>query len=169
MNETAIKILVAGPSGAGKTTLIRTLSQSPVINTDVPCSTTKRTTTVAMDFGQLQLDQYAIHLFGAPGQDRFDFAWEILLEGSLGLLLLVSGKDATHFPQARRIYDYLLSRNPVPLVLGVTHQDQPNCWECREVASYLDLDPVAAVPINATDLESATELLVRLFDFVERA
>ncbi len=122
-----------------------------------------------MDYGQLQLDQYAIRLYGAPGQERFDFTWEVLLEGSLGLLLLVSGRDATHFPQARRIYDYLLSRNPVPLVLGVTHQDHPGCWDCKEVASYLDLDPTAAVPINAASLESATELLVRLFELVERA
>ncbi|CAB4244669.1 Predicted GTPase [Methylacidimicrobium sp. AP8] len=167
MNETAIKILVAGPSGAGKTTLIRTLSQSPVVNTDVPCSTANRATTVAMDFGQLHLDRYAIHLFGAPGQDRFDFAWEILLEGCLGLLLLVSGKDAAQFPQARRIYDFLISRNPVPLVLGITHQDHPNCWKCKEVASYLDLDPAAVVPIDATNLESATELLVRLFELID--
>ncbi len=169
MNETTIKILVAGPCGAGKTTFIRTLSQSPVVNTDVPCSTANRATTVAMDFGQLSLDRYTIHLFGAPGQDRFEFTWEVLLEGALGVLLLVSGNDATHFPQVRRISDYLLSRNPVPLVVGVTHQDHPNCWDCKEVASYLDLDPTEVIPIDATNLESASELLVRLFDLVERA
>ena len=82
-----LKIVMAGPVGAGKTTFIRSLSEIPVVDTDEIATEDigKETTTVAMDFGMLTLDEIPIFLFGTPGQDRFDFMWEVLCEGALGL------------------------------------------------------------------------------------
>ena len=90
----AVKVVVTGPFAAGKTTLIRTISEITVLSTErgITDSTRKRKneTTVAMDFGRITIDRdLVLYLFGTPGQDRFDFMWEILGEGMLGYLLLV--------------------------------------------------------------------------------
>jgi len=88
------KILFAGPVGAGKTTAIAAISDIPVVATEArPTDDTaklKATTTVAMDYGLLNLDGGAkVHLYGTPGQERFSFMWEILAVGSIGLVLLL--------------------------------------------------------------------------------
>ncbi len=88
------KIIFAGPVGSGKTSAISCLSDIPVVSTDVDASdetkARKDTTTVAMDYGFLSLeDGTLVHLYGTPGQDRFDFMWQILTEGGLGLVLLI--------------------------------------------------------------------------------
>ena len=90
----AVKVVVTGPFSAGKTTLIRTISEITVLSTErgITDSTRKRKaeTTVAMDFGRITIDRdLVLYLFGTPGQDRFDFMWEILGEGMIGYLLLV--------------------------------------------------------------------------------
>lgn len=94
------KILFAGPVGVGKTTAIGALSDIPVVNTDTSASDMTRlrksATTVAMDYGVMRLsDSERLHLYGTPGQERFDFMWDILAKGSLGLVLLIdnSRKD----------------------------------------------------------------------------
>ena len=97
MNETSInplKLVVSGPVGAGKTTFIQSLSEIPVVDTDEIATEDigKEKTTVAMDFGMFTLDGIPMFMFGTPGQDRFDFMWEVLCEGALGLILLVSGQ-----------------------------------------------------------------------------
>ncbi|RKZ90665.1 MAG: GTP-binding protein, partial [Gammaproteobacteria bacterium] len=84
------KIIFTGPVGAGKTTAITSISDVPPVGTDASASdmTKKRkgSTTVAMDYGILKLDGgEQIHLYGTPGQERFDFMWEILTTGGLGL------------------------------------------------------------------------------------
>ncbi|HVF19153.1 MAG TPA: ATP/GTP-binding protein, partial [Mycobacteriales bacterium] len=91
---TAVKIVVTGPFAAGKTTLIRTISEITVLSTekDITDSTRarKNETTVAMDFGRITIDRdLVLYLFGTPGQERFDFMWEILGEGMLGYILLI--------------------------------------------------------------------------------
>ena len=88
------KLVIAGPVGAGKSTAIATLSHTPVISTEQRASdmTGKRkaATTVAMDFGVMNLsDSERIHLYGMPGQQRFDFMWQILEKGALGLIILI--------------------------------------------------------------------------------
>ena len=91
------KIVFSGPVGAGKTTAIAAVSDIPPVVTDVRASDEtadfKDATTVAMDYGVLNLDSgERVHLYGTPGQERFDFMWEILSEGALGLVLLVSNR-----------------------------------------------------------------------------
>ncbi|MBL8532652.1 MAG: protein kinase [Betaproteobacteria bacterium] len=88
------KIVFAGPVGAGKTTAIATLSHTPILRTDERASDMtrerKNATTVAMDFGVMNLsDTERVHLYGMPGQERFDFMWKILEKGALGLVLLI--------------------------------------------------------------------------------
>jgi signal recognition particle receptor subunit beta len=147
-----LKVVVAGPVGAGKSTFIRSLSEIEVVDTDEMASEDigKELTTVALDFGIFHLDGVAIHLFGTPGQDRFDFVWEVLCEGALGLVLLVSGEHPGQFSKARAILEFITSRIAVPFVVGVTRQDRPRVWEPEEVAEYFGLPPWQVLGLDAT-------------------
>ena len=92
------KVLIAGPVGVGKTTATRSASDVPVLHTEARPSDTvralKSATTVAMDFGTLRLDDaHVVHLYGTPGQRRFDFMWDILSSGGAGVVLLVDGSS----------------------------------------------------------------------------
>lgn len=89
------KIIFTGPVGAGKTTAIGAISEAPPVATDVQCSDEskkiKDTTTVAMDYSYITLeDGERIHLYGTPGQSRFDFMWQILTQGGIGLVILIN-------------------------------------------------------------------------------
>ena len=92
---TLYKIVFAGSVGSGKTTAIQSLSDIEVVSTEANASDEVRklkpTTTVAMDYGLMRLDNGdQVRLYGAPGQKRFDFMWDILTENALGLVLLVN-------------------------------------------------------------------------------
>ncbi len=86
------KLLITGPMGAGKTTAIAAISDVPPIVTDVQnndTSVAKDRTTVGMDFGELALENGdTLRIYGTPGQERFDFMWEILAKGAIGLIVL---------------------------------------------------------------------------------
>lgn len=147
-----LKLIVAGPVGAGKTTFITSLSEIEMVNTDVRASENigKEMTTVAMDYGVLTLDGIPLHLYGTPGQDRFDFMWEVLCQGALGLVLLVAGDQPETFPQARNIFDFITSRIPVPFLIGVTREDLPTSWEAHAIADYFGLNENQVLSVNAT-------------------
>ena len=92
------KVVIAGPVGVGKTTAVRAVSDVPVLDTEVrPSDTTralKASTTVALDFGVTRLDDArTVHVYGTPGQERFDFMWDILACGCAGVMLLVDASD----------------------------------------------------------------------------
>jgi hypothetical protein len=93
------KIIFTGPVGAGKTTAIAAVSDTPAVSTDARASdmtrSRKSSTTVAMDYGLMKLEGgEKVHLYGTPGQERFDFMWSILTEGGLGLVLLLDDSRA---------------------------------------------------------------------------
>lgn len=123
------KIIFTGPVGAGKTTAIGAISDIPTVTTDANASdmtlNRKGYTTVALDYGVLHIDDDTkVHLYGTPGQERFDFMWDILTNGGIGLILLLDNsrpnplKDMQFFLDA--FQDFL--RN-APLVIGVTKTD----------------------------------------------
>lgn len=130
--STPYKIVFAGPVGAGKTTAIQTLSDIEVLNTDARASDDVRrlkpTTTVAMDYGVMKLgngDQ--VRLYGAPGQARFDFMWDILTENALGLVVLVSARaddPVAELDVYLKAFRDLIDRTA--LVVGITHTDAGN-------------------------------------------
>lgn len=123
------KIVLSGPVGSGKSTAVRALSEGSVLATDVIASNipggVKDLTTVALDHGVFDLDNGdRVYLFGTPGQDRFDYMWEILAEGATGLVLLTSNRSADPLSELRsflRVFAPLIDRTNT--VVGVTHTD----------------------------------------------
>jgi len=92
------KILFLGPLGAGKTTAISMLSDAAPVSTEAASSEStnpdKHTTTVAMDYGEVLLDDGGVvMLYGIPGQDRFDFMWDVLAQGALGAIILLDARE----------------------------------------------------------------------------
>lgn len=165
-----LKLVVSGPVGAGKTAFIQSLSETEVVETDELATEDigKERTTVAMDFGTLTLDGIPLYLFGTPGQDRFDFMWEILCEGALGMILLVAGDNPRDFPHARNILEFVTSRVPVPFVVGVTRQDLPKVWEPEDVADYFGLDDDQVVGLNATSPTASVLALITLLRLINQ-
>jgi len=165
---TAVKIVVTGPFSAGKTTLIRTISEITVLSTekDITDSTRSRKaeTTVAMDFGRITIDRdLVLYLFGTPGQDRFDFMWEILGEGMLGYILLVDSSRADSLEEAAGILAAFRKMARVPFVVALNRSAGVSPDEENTVRDVLALDDdVAVVPCDATDRESVKAVLLAL-------
>src|SRR4051795_9539497 len=124
----AVKIVVTGPFAAGKTTLIRTISEITVLSTEKDITDETRVrkseTTVAMDFGRITIDRdLVLYLFGTPGQDRFDFMWEILGEGMLGYVVLVDASRPESLDEASAIVRAFRNMAHVPFVVGLNRAD----------------------------------------------
>jgi small GTP-binding protein len=165
---TAVKIVVTGPFAAGKTTLIRTISEITVLSTekDITDETRSRKaeTTVAMDFGRITIDRdLVLYLFGTPGQDRFDFMWEILGEGMLGYILLVDSDRPDSLDEAVGILEAFRRMARVPFVVALNRSEGITPADETAVRSALQLGPdVAVVPCDATDRESVKSVLLAL-------
>ena len=167
-NAQAVKIVVTGPFAAGKTTLIRTISEITVLSTekDVTDETKSRKaeTTVAMDFGRITIDHdLVLYLFGTPGQDRFDFMWEILGEGMLGYVLLLDANRPESFDEAVGILAAFRKMAKVPFVVGLNRADGVDEDAESRVRAALELDPsVPVVACDATDRASVKNVLLAL-------
>ncbi len=131
--EQFYKLIFTGPPGAGKTTAISILSDVEVITTEAkmtnpdPNQPNKKTLTVGLDYGCIKLsNQEKIHLYGTPGQERFDFMWDIVSEGGIGLILLIDNarkaplEDLRFFVKSKTFGEIM---QKVPLVIGITRVD----------------------------------------------
>jgi signal recognition particle receptor subunit beta len=164
----AVKVVVTGPFAAGKTTLIRTISEITVLSTErgITDSTKARKseTTVAMDFGRITIDRdLVLYLFGTPGQERFDFMWEILGEGMLGYVLLVDAEREDSLAEAIGILGAFRRMARVPYVVALNRaSDNDPSTEAR-LRDVLQLDPaVPVLAVDATDKESVKAVLLAL-------
>lgn len=164
-----VKIVVTGPLGSGKTTLIKSVSEIAVLSTERDISDhnrfLKETTTVAMDFGRITITPtLVLYLFGTPGQTRFDFMWEILSEGMLGFVLMVDDRRPESYAEARDMLETFRNFDSVPFVVAVNKYDlaDPRGAEKR-VRAALDVDEsVPVLAINALEKESVKETLLAL-------
>jgi uncharacterized protein len=162
------KIIFTGPVGAGKTTAINSISDVPPIKTDASASdmtkSRKASTTVAMDYGIMNLDDgEKIHLYGTPGQERFDFMWDILVNGGIGLILLLDNTRADPFRDMRFFLDaFKKFISETNVAIGITQMDISNTPTIADYHSQLkssDLKP----PIFSVDarVKNDVSLLVQ--------
>ncbi len=163
-----VKIVVTGPFSSGKTEFIRSVSEIDVVSTERKITTDaekiKETTTVAMDFGRITVDEdLVLYLFGTPGQRRFDFMWEILSEGMLGFIVMVDSTRPETFREARSILETFRAYAPTPYVVAANKQDRPDAWDVDDMRVALRIDPkIKILPCVARKRESVKTVLLEL-------
>lgn len=138
------KVVVTGAFNAGKSAFIQTVSDIPVVSTERRITDdlagVKATTTVAMDYGQTTVGGCLFHLYGTPGQERFDFMWDILSREMDGLLVLVDSTDRSSLTVARRLLRRFRRQGRLPLLVVATKQDGHRAMSPQEIATALRLD-----------------------------
>ncbi|MFM9371210.1 GTP-binding protein [Streptomyces sp. Da 82-17] len=172
----ALKVLVAGGFGVGKTTFVSTVSEIEPLSTEELLTTAsagtdnldgienKTTTTVAMDFGRITLDKrHVLYLFGTPGQERFWFMWDELSDGALGAVVLA---DTRRLEDCFSAVDFF-ERRGIAFVVAVNEFDDSFRYEPEEVRAAIDLKPdVPVVLCDARVAGSGMETLVTLVQYL---
>lgn len=168
------KIVVAGGFGVGKTTLVSAVSEIDPLTTeaqmteasvsvdDISATPNKVTTTVAMDFGRISLDEdLVLYVFGTPGQHRFWFMWDDLALGAIGAVVLV---DTRRLQDAFPSIDFFENRD-LPYIVAINCFDRLLHHQIDDVREALTIpDEVPIIACDARERESAKQVLISVVE-----
>ena len=171
-----VKIVIAGGFGVGKTTFVAAISDIAPLTTEAAMTSygegvdnrgevgTKTTTTVAMDFGRVAVDDtIVLYLFGTPGQARFGFMWNDLVRGALGAVVLV---DSRRIEDSFPALDYFENRD-VPFVVAINRFGGQSAHSVDEVREALSIaDDVPVVSTDARGRSAVRDTVLSLLDVV---
>ncbi|QBI54829.1 elongation factor G [Streptomonospora litoralis] len=170
------KIVIAGGFGAGKTTLVGSVSEIPAVTTeavmteasvghdDTSATPQKVTTTVAMDFGRITVDQQLImYMFGTPGQNRFWFMWDDLVRGAVGAVVIV---DCRRLADSFEAVDYFETNRRIPYVVALNRFDGQMDYTAEQIREALEVSTsVPIVEFDARDRSSSGTVLKTLLRY----
>ena len=173
---TALKVAIVGPLGVGKTTLVSSVSEISPLTTEetmteagaavdaLPAASSKTTTTVAMDFGRITLSpRVALYLFGTPGQERFWFLWDALVDGALGAVVLV---DVRRLEESFSVLERL-ERHGTAFVVAANCFPGSPVHSAQALRGALDLhSSVPVVNFDARDRASCRDVLIALAGYL---
>ncbi|RUM57395.1 MAG: GTP-binding protein [Persephonella sp.] len=165
-----IKVIITGHFSAGKTQFIKTLTGNAV-STEVPLTdkgeaVEKDLTTVALDYGNIEIDGKKVHLFGTPGQERFDFMLDVLSKNFDAVIILLDSTNREGIEKTKKFIKYFINHKK-PLVIACNKQDLDNKLSISEISEILNIPEKYLKPLVATDKNKTTSLVKEFVNFVE--
>jgi len=167
------KIVVTGPFAAGKTTFIKTITEISPISTEAKITSeeeasVKDSTTVAMDFGRITIDEdYVLHIFGTPGQFRFNYMWSILSKDALGVILLVDSGDRDMCDEAKDMLNFFRVKTDAPIIIALNHFNEKEHISEKELRKIMNVpDSIPVIGCDATSKKSVKAVLLKLLELI---